>query len=160
MVVSNLNIIKELVAYNSSLSIAEQLQVTQSFFDDYEGINPLLAEAVSLGVYEQLQVAVKGIALDAFELLYYGSSPEKINLMNVSYYGFAKEGFETMLKELMFEKSTKNVYLPELSLAYDRVNISLAKTILGLIIVLLAFDAHKEAGVLSQYLYMCSKVGD
>ena len=79
MIESNINIIKEIVAYNPSLSIAEQLQVTEEFFLDYNGINPLLKSSISLGVYGQLEVAMKGIALDTFDVLY-SPKTEKLSL--------------------------------------------------------------------------------
>ena len=158
MIESNINIIKEIVAYNTSLGIAEQLQVTEEFFLDYNGINPLLKSSISLGVYGQLEVAMKGIALDTFDVLY-SPKTEKLSLASSSYYGFSKEGLETILKTLMFENTKKDIIIPNLASAYDNLKISLARTMLGLLIILLSYEAYREAGVLSQYMYMCIKVG-
>ena len=59
----------------------------------------------------------------------------------------------------MFENTKKDIIIPNLASAYDNLKISLARTMLGLLIILLSYEAYREAGVLSQYMYMCIKVG-
>ena len=154
-----LSIFKSIVNIDTSKTVEEQLQTTESLFHtQYNGSNPLLEEAKDLGIYNQLEVAQQQLAMSAFDIV--KTHKPEINLADFAYLGFSKRALEELLKDMIRANSFSLDERIDIENKFTRIvntlDMSQLKRLLMALIILVHYQADYTVSLIAYYLYVNS----
>lgn len=159
--INELNIIKNICNITEYAASQEQLSTTDEFFyQQYAGSNPLVEAAKDLNAWDQLLIATKGIAFETYKAV--RSSESDLNLAMYNYLGYSKNRLLEILTNLIMNQSIskEDRFDTEAILGsiIDKLDVSLMKTFLLCMLVLLHYESDEAVGVLAYYLYTATKL--
>lgn len=157
MITTHITLLSQLVNLAPSLTVREQIQRTNDLISkEYDGINPFSPESVSLGVYDQMQIAIRAITHEAYKCVRYNTT--EIDLLSTSFLGYSKDELLSILEILIVEGTDKEAYIPSFTTIADKLSIGPLRTMLMLLVLFLVFGAEEEAGALAFYLHITCNI--